>query len=111
MSKAILTLTIFVLSFIINPSSLVYAISPTATPTAQLKTPTPTSSKKINELKERIASRVAELNLVEKRGILGTIASISGTKITLNDTQNRARIIDTDEITEFIGSVHLNQSK
>lgn len=73
-----------------------------ASPTAKPKTsPSPTPDTKISELKERIATRVAELKLVEKRGLLGTIATISGTKITIVDIQNRQRIIDTDELTDF----------
>lgn len=69
-----------------------------ATPSA--KPITPTQNHKISDLKERIASKVAELNLVEKRGFLGQIASISATRIVLTDLQDRTRIIDTDELTK-----------
>lgn len=76
----------------------IYAVSPTATPSANL-TPTPTTNSKISDLKERIASRVAQLNLVERRGLLGTIASISATRISLVDLQNRTRLVEIDELT------------
>lgn len=55
----------------------------------------------INNLKEKIASRVAQLKLVEKRGIIGTVTDSNNTQITLNDIQNNTRFIDVDEITKF----------
>lgn len=66
----------------------------------EAETPTPTTNSKISDLKERIASRVAELNLVERRGMLGTIASISGTRINLVDLENRTRLVEVDELTQ-----------
>lgn len=56
---------------------------------------------KINDLKERVASRVAQLRLVERRGIIGTVTNVSNTQITLSDIQNNIRFIDVDEITKF----------
>lgn len=77
------------------------------TPTPSLK-PTTTSSptqmidsEAINELKERIASRVAQLKLVERRGIIGTVTDLSDTQITLSDLQNNTRFVDVDELTKF----------
>lgn len=68
-------------------------------------TPTATSSSsledKINELKDKVASRVAELNLVEKRGIIGTVTDISTTQITLSDINDNTKFIDVDELTKF----------
>jgi len=55
----------------------------------------------INQLKERIASRVAELNLVEKRAVIGTVTETSGNQITLKDLTGKTRYIDVDEITKF----------
>ena len=77
----------------------------TATPSPKSTTPTITVSEKlnaqINELKEKIASRVSELNLVEKRGMNGTITQISGSKITMTDVLGKTRFVDIDEITKF----------
>lgn len=56
---------------------------------------------KVDELKNKIASRVAELNLVEKRGIVGTVENVSDIQITINDLNNKRRIIDVDEFTKF----------
>ena len=56
---------------------------------------------KIDDLKERVASRVAQLNLVEKRGIVGTVTDVSGNEITLSDSSDNTRFVDVDELTKF----------
>lgn len=58
-------------------------------------------NEKVGELKDKIASRVAELNLVEKRGIMGIVKDTSETKITITDLNDKNRIIDVDEFTKF----------
>jgi len=81
---------------------------------AQAATPTPTGnaeptaesvtqklSDKINNLKEKIASRVAELNLVEKKGFIGTIKEIKSNLISITDGRGDIKLIDVDEITKF----------
>lgn len=55
----------------------------------------------INQLKDKIASRVSELNLVEKRGITGIVSEASTNQITLKDLNGNTRLIDIDEITKF----------
>lgn len=57
----------------------------------------------IDELKDRIASRVAELNLVEKRGVIGVVTDSSQTQITLKDIKDETRFVDVDELTKFEG--------
>lgn len=67
-------------------------------------TPTPMESdvqNQIDELKNKIASKVAELKLVEKRGIIGTVIDSSDTQITLSDPKGNTRFIDVDELTKF----------
>lgn len=56
---------------------------------------------KIQKIKDIVASKVAELNLVEKRGIIGTIREITGMKITVTDVKGNTRQIDVDELTKF----------
>ena len=77
-----------------------FAQSPT-----QAKIPSSEGLEKINdkvdELKNKIASRVAELNLVEKRGIIGFVQNVSDTQITVSDLNEKNRIIDVDEFTKF----------
>lgn len=58
-------------------------------------------NQKVDELKDKVASRVAELKLVEKRGTIGIVESASDTQITVNDLNDKARIIDVDEFTKF----------
>lgn len=55
----------------------------------------------INNLREKVASKVAELNLVEKRGIFLTVTDVTGNKISGTDITNEARITDVDELTKF----------
>jgi hypothetical protein len=69
---------------------------------AVVVTPTPTSTTTLLEkVADEIASRTAQLNLVEKRGIIGTVTDSSGTQITLSDTNNNIRFVDVDELTKF----------
>lgn len=67
-------------------------------------TPTPTTpdiQSQVDELKNKIASKVAELKLVEKRGIIGTVTDSSDTQITLSDPKGNTRFVDVDELTKF----------
>lgn len=67
-------------------------------------TSSPTSiedSSQIEKIKDLVASRVAELKLVEKRGVLGKVTQTTSTQITLTDLQNNKQIVDIDEITKF----------
>lgn len=97
-----------ILSLIFNIGTA-HAITPTAIPTP-IKTTSPAVSQalneklnsQINQLKDKIASRVSELNLVEKRGIIGIVTEISANKITLTDVSGNPKQIDVDEITKFI---------
>lgn len=66
--------------------------------------PTPKESltqDQINALADRIASKVAQLKLVEKRGIIGKATDVSSTKITLSDIGENTRFVDVDEFTKF----------
>jgi hypothetical protein len=71
--------------------------------TANVSAQTVDVQKQIDELKDRIASRVAELKLVEKRGIIGTVTAASQRQITLTDTKGETRFVDVDELTKFNG--------
>ena len=96
MRKIIFAFILYSLFFILYSSSVRAAtITPTDTPA---QSPAETQ---INKLKDRIASRVAELKLVERRGIIGTTTEISDTQIALTDMQNNTRFIDVDELTKF----------
>ncbi|MCL4354039.1 hypothetical protein M1349_01040 [Patescibacteria group bacterium] len=68
---------------------------------AATPTPEPKAQQQIDDLKTKIASRVAELKLVEKRGVIGVVTDSSDTKITLTDLNGDTKYIDVDELTKF----------
>ena len=80
--------------------------------TAQTKTPTLsptpeiTSEEKeqdtIEKIKNLVASRAAELKLVDKRGILGVVIKSSSSQIVIEDHKRNQRTIDIDELTKFV---------
>ena len=65
----------------------------------------PTPEDKTAEIRDQlitnIASRVAQLKLVERRGIIGEVNDSTNTQITITDSQNNTRFIDVDELTKF----------
>jgi hypothetical protein len=97
MIKKIFTI-IFLLILGTYVSKNIYAATVTPTPAI---TPTQGDIQQIDDLKNRIASRVAELNLVEKRGIIGTVTDATNSQITLNDANGNIRFVDVDELTKF----------
>lgn len=105
------TLLLITILFFLTPATAL-ALTPTPTlPKHTTLTPSPSSSTtpgledklkdQIDQLKTKIASRVAELNLVEKHGLIGTVAEVSGNQVTVTDTQGKTRFVDVDEITKF----------
>ena len=71
------------------------------------KAPTPTISKlqqQVDDLKDKIASKVAELNLVEKRSFYGIVIDVSDTQVTLKDLEGNTKFVDVDELTKFSSS-------
>lgn len=95
--KKIFTLIIALL-FLSLSYGKTFAISPTPQPSEA-------QQDQIERIKELVASKVAELKLVEKRGLLGKVKETSGTKITIIDGRGNERIIDTDELTKFLEDV------
>lgn len=78
------------------------AVSPTQSPSPTIdKAAQDKLMNQINDLKEKIASKVSQLKLVEKRGILGTIQETTSTQITLVDFSGQTRFVDVDEISKF----------
>jgi hypothetical protein len=72
-------------------------LTPEASESAELKT--------IEKIKEMVADKVSKLNLVEKRGFVGTVQDTSNTQITVQDTKGKKRFIDIDELTKFQESI------
>ncbi len=92
---AILFVLIGLMSFIV-PSTI--EAQSNASSSASVSPTTPANEQAILN---KIKKEVSQMNLVEKRGIMGTIVSIGSTSITINDLQNNTRFIDADEITKF----------
>ena len=91
MKKIFILFLIFHFSFLIFP--------------ANAATPTPTTKDRTQEIRDQlitnIASRVAQLKLVEKRGIIGKVTGVTNTQIVVTDSQNNTRFVDVDELTKF----------
>lgn len=75
-----------------------------ATTPSPTTTTSPTNSidiEKIQRIKDIVASKVAELKLVEKRGIVGKIKENSNMHLVIYDIKGSTRNIDVDELTKF----------
>ncbi len=99
-------LTIITVALFLQLSTTLAPAASTPTPSSSPSKTIPSDSltKQITNLKEKIASRVAELKLVEKRGIIGVVTEVKDTQITLTDIRGDIRFIDVDELTKFTGS-------
>lgn len=73
----------------------------TATPSGNQIPESEEEIERVQRIKDIVASKVAELNLVEKRGIIATITESSNTKIKAVDNKNNDIEIDVDELTNF----------
>lgn len=91
-------LIIIVLAILILPG---YSFAQTPKPTQNDNTDIEELGNKVDLIKDKVASRVAELKLVEKRGMVGVVESVSGNEIRINDLNDKTRIIDVDELTKF----------
>lgn len=103
MKKIILFLLILTIATGLFPIPSSAQTKPKTTPT-----PTPQSVKdegieQIQKIKDIVASKVAELNLVEKRAFLGTVTDTSTSQITIKDKAGNQRIVDIDDLTKFEG--------
>lgn len=84
-------------SLVIFSASSVLAVSPKeATSPAKEKE----LKIKVQELKERVATRVAQMKLLGKRAIWGEIKSITGNTLVIS-TKRGERVVETNEETKF----------
>lgn len=86
--------TIVCLSLFLVSGSSVWAVA--ATPSA---TPTSEKTKQIEDLKERLATKVAELQQTQKRAITGVVKSTSLSTITVETKNKDVKIELTETIT------------
>lgn len=98
MKKIVIFINIIFLSLLFCKP--LYALT-SATPSVSPLPSEASALNQINKLKDRIASRVAQLKLVEKRGVVGVVTDSSNTQITISELDNTIKFIDVDEITKF----------
>ena len=101
MKKIVFTLITFFTLVLIAKADIFAATTPTPSPTSAKTTPEADEIERIQKIKQLVASKVAELKLVEKRGILGVVKETTTTQITLEDDNGDTRIVDIDELTKF----------
>ncbi len=105
MKKKFIIISIFCTLYLILYTSSVVAASPLPSPKSTEASPSakPGSERQeqIKELKDRLATRVAELRQQMRRVLTGEIKTISGKNLTLT-TKQGDKIVVTDEQTIFI---------
>ena len=101
--KFVICLLLFVFYFLVLSitEGLFFVAQSNAVSASPSATTVPSQTSLIDQLKEKIASKVAELRLVEKRGILGKATDVTNSQITLSDSKDNTRFIDVDELTKF----------
>jgi len=98
--KKLIIVILISLSFQLSAFSLSLAASPSPSPKAS---PSPTISptqEKAKELKEKVASKIAELKILQKRAFLGTIKSLTDKGFVLT-AQNKDITVETDTNTKI----------
>lgn len=97
--KIVFVILAFILSLFFQ-TGIVLAVSTTTTPT-QTSSPRPTEKAQINdkiqELKDKLASRVAELNEVSQKVIVGEIKTLSDEKIILLTNESEINVEINDD--------------
>lgn len=88
---------ILIAMFFLLPLGVVTAAT-SATPSA---TATPIKNKQVEDLKERIATKVAQLSQTERRAIYGTVLTTSISTLTVETATKTMKIELTDDIKVF----------
>jgi len=93
MQKFSLLFAFFIIGFVQTVNAVGTTASSSATPTATIK-----ENKKIEDLKDRLATKVAELRTIEKRALYGTVKSTSISTFTIETLTKDVKIELTDDI-------------
>ncbi len=89
-------IVLFLIAFCIT--ARVYATTPTDTPTASPTEAQPEKTQQIEDLKERLATKVAQLRQTQRKALFGTIKAVSISTITVETKTSDVKIELTDEI-------------
>jgi hypothetical protein len=95
------TLIIIVFSWWMMSATQAFGATPTISPSPVASPTAMPDAEALQNLKDRIASRVAQLKLVEKRGFVGTVTDVDEIQLTLRDLTGATRFVDVDELTRF----------
>lgn len=95
----VIFLSLLLSAYYLLPSA--YAVSTSPTPSQNTVPDEGADLEKIQRIKDLVASKVAELNLVEKRGIIGTVREVTNMSVVITDLKGNSRQIDVDELTKF----------
>jgi hypothetical protein len=95
MKKIFITLLAFVFA------GRALAATPTPTTASSAATPTTAKTSQIDDLKERLATKVAELRQSQKKAIYGTVKATSVSTITVETKTSDVKIELTDSISVF----------
>lgn len=79
----------------------IFAATPTPRPSQNQISSDSAELEKIQKIKDIVAKKVTELNLVEKRGIIGSLKEVSGMQLTITDIKGNIRHFEVDELTKF----------
>lgn len=90
------TLLLFIITTGLLITPVMHVIAQTDTPEAS-----PTISSKVDDLKERLATRVAELRQTAPKAIYGTVSAVTVTTLTVDTQQKAMKIELTDDIEVF----------
>jgi hypothetical protein len=96
--------TLFLLAVLILTPNIALAaenVTPTAAPSTNQVPESDEEIERVQRIKDIVASKVAELNLVEKRGIIATVTEVSSTEIKAIDYKDKSVTVDVDELTKF----------
>jgi len=96
---ALFLLTVLILTP--NIALAAESVTPTTAPSTNQVPESDEEIERVQRIKDIVASKVAELNLVEKRGIIATVTEVSSTEIKADDYKNKSVTIDVDELTKF----------
>ncbi len=109
MKKLITILVLVWITGVIN--QLVTAQTMTASPTATTKVSVEVNKEEIQEFKEKIASKVAELKKQDETATTGFIIKKTDKQLTLKTQDNKEIVINLDEILTKVYQINNGQKK
>lgn len=100
------SLIVLLITILLLAPNIIFAqekeeVTPTTAPSANQVPESDEEIERVQRIKDIVASKVAELNLVEKKGVIATVSEVSSTEIKAVDYKNKNIVVDVDELTKF----------